>query len=232
MGASINESWGGRPPQPDYPQPHVPATTFTGGDVVQRADARIRYAGKQFTEHRDTVEANRAARHYGDDYAKAAVENFGNTECAKDADAAVTEVRAWRDEAAEAVAAERAKLTTQADTASQIAAQRQWDRSRAQLDAARNAGQVTAAARNLLANAQGAEVAVLAEELKPYLDAAGAPTAWVEDAIAQAVPSYQAAKSELSDRERKLIKLEHNARVTRNGYRGAGVTVKALIPPT
>jgi hypothetical protein len=232
MGASINESWGGRPQQPDYPQPNIPATTFTGGDIVQRADARIRYAGRKFNEHRGDIETHRAARHFGDDYAQAVTQNFANTECAKDAEQAVAEVQAWRHEAAEAVKAEREKFTTPSDTASQIAAQRSWERSRRQLESARNAGQVAATARNLVANASGAELVTLAEELRPWLDAAGQPSGWIDDAITAAAPEYKAAKDELAERDRKLLKVQHNARVTREGYKGAGANPRTLIPPT
>jgi hypothetical protein len=230
--AYINNEWPGGSQQRDYPTPTVPAATFTGGDVVERADARIRYAGRKFVEHRDQVEAGRAARQYDDDYARSQVAGYGQTQAARDADAALAEVEAWRDEAAQAVAEQRAKFTTPLDTASQVAAQRSWERNRAQLEAASNAGQAAAIARNLLANASGAELVTLAEEVQPWLRAKGHPDGWVDDAITKAAPEYAAAKHELGERERKLVKTRHNAGVTRRGYAGDGVDPRTLIPPT
>jgi hypothetical protein len=40
------------------------------------------------------------------------------------------------------------------------------------------------------------------------------------------------AETELADRERRMLKTEHNHRKLRNGYAGPGVDPQMLIPPT
>jgi hypothetical protein len=90
---------------------------------------------------------------FSPEYAQAAVQAFANTGAARDAEAALAEVEQHRDQAAARVQAERAKLATGSDTASQPQAQRTWERSRRLLDAAKG-GAKGATARNLLSNAR------------------------------------------------------------------------------
>jgi hypothetical protein len=224
-------------PPPDEPPrdgftPNIPAASFTGGDDISRADARIRYGVRQLGEHLDFVKAN---EHRFTDTGKAeARAAFLQTDCGKDIDAAVADARAYADEANAAVEAERARLVTPMTTESQLAAQRQWQRQRATLEADQNAGHKIATARKLFAEAQTPQaVATLAEEVAPWMAAHGLPTDWVDSELAKAAPEYGAAKAEAAQRERRFIKVRHNARVARSAAESGRLPdPRILVDPT
>jgi hypothetical protein len=226
--ASINDSWGGgsRPPAPPVVQANAPAPTINGGDVFDRADAHTHYAARKFGEHVKQVHAQPF-----DERDKAAViESFADTQAAKAAHAAVAEAAAERDRLAEAVADARDRIAPPGDTAGQLHAQRVWERGRHALDAAsRNPAKTVATARNLIRDAKPDELAVYVEEVKPWLAAEGHPTDWLDGEIARAAPEYAAAKVAHRDAERKVIKLQHNARVTANAYKSGRPLNDALL---
>jgi membrane-bound lytic murein transglycosylase len=234
MPADMSAHWEGRggyvshlPQEPV--QPNVPAARFEGGDVFQRAAARLNYNARKYGEH--VQQASTA--NYSEQGRAKVIESYANTEAARDAVAAVDEVQAHRDQLAARVEQERAALATGTDSGEQIAAQRQWERDRAQLEARGNVGKVHATAANMIRNASPAQVKVLAEELPGYLAAKGHPAAWVNDALAQAAPDYAAAQHDLADADRKLIKLRHNLNVTARAYSThKPVNPDLLVDPT
>jgi hypothetical protein len=224
-------------PLPDTPPsdgftPSIPAARFTGGDAIGQADARIRYGVRQLGEHLEFVKANE--HRFTAEGRQAAVAAFSDTDAGGDIDAALADAEAYRDEARAAVESERAKLVTADDTASQIRAQRDWERSRTTVEAQQNVGQQIATARKLLADAQTPQaVATLAEEVAPYLASKGLPTDWIDAELAKAAPGYGAAKAEAVQRERQEMKVRHNARVAKQAAAdGRLPDPRILVDPT
>jgi hypothetical protein len=81
------------------------------------------------------------------------------------------------------------------DVASQIAAQRYWNRTQRTLDAITDTPKVVAAAQDLVAHADDKAVPVIAEELSSYLASRNAPTGWLPDALASKIPVPRCAAS-------------------------------------
>jgi hypothetical protein len=213
MSPSINDEHGGgaQPTPRDGFQVSAPAANFSGGDVFQRTDARIRYAARKFGEVADEISAN---RDFSDDGKQGTIASFANTEAARDADAALAEVEQHTAGRAVRVEAERAKLAPPLDAAGQVHAQRTWQRAERQLASAENVGQRAAIARQLIGSASPEELAVYAEEMPAEMSANGVPTSWINDELAKAAPEYGKARQELEDAERKLLKIRHNHRLT------------------
>jgi hypothetical protein len=231
MPADINSHWnGGYAPPPVYvPPANAPAVNFDG-DPFEVADAKTRYAARKFGEYVEQVSSVPGI----DERTKAAaLEAFTQTPAARDAEASISAAQAHRDELAARPDAERARLATASDTSAQIAAQRQWDREKAQLDAQQNVGHIHATARNLVNNATPEQLAVLAEELPAYLAAKGQPTTWVNEALAKAAPELAAARTQAAEAERRVIKLRHNSRIVSSAYKAhRAVDSRLLIDPT
>ena len=97
------------------------------------------------------------------------------------------------------------------DVASQIAAQRYWNRTQRTLDAMKDTPKVAAAARDLVANADAKAVPVIAEELKSYLDSRNVPTGWLPDALADKIPGLADAQADatLKARQRDVLAQNH-----------------------
>jgi hypothetical protein len=223
-------------PLPDEPPsdgftPSVPAARFTGGDAIGQADARIRYGVRQLGEHLEFVKANE--HRFTAEGREAAVAAFSDTDAGRDIDAALADAEAYRDAGRAAVEAERAKLATPMTTEAQLAAQRSWERDRRTLDS-QSSGQQIATARKLFAEAQTPQaVATLAEEVAPYLAAQGLPTDWIDAELEKAAPKYGAAKAEAAHRERRVMKVRHNARVAKQAAAdGRLPDSRILVDPT
>jgi hypothetical protein len=99
------------------------------------------------------------------------------------------------------------------DVASQLAATRYWTRAQRTLDATKDPAKVVAAAQNLIANADDAQVPVLAEELSSYLADRGAPTGWLSDALAAKIPGLAdaAADAAVKAKQHAILLQNHNA---------------------
>jgi hypothetical protein len=231
MPADINSHWnGGSAPPPQYvPPANAPAVNFSG-DPFEVADAKTRYAARKFDEYVEQVNAIPNL----DERTKAqALESYAASPAARDATASVEAARAHGDHLAARPDAERAKLVTDSDAGAQMEAKRQWDREKALLDAQSNVGQIHATATNLIRNATPQQLNVLAEELPAWLAAKGRPTTWVNDAIAQAAPQLGEALQARADAQRKVIKLQHNHKVTQNAYKAhRPVNPDLLVDPT
>ena len=87
-------------------------------------------------------------------------------------------------------------------------ARRIWDRTRYRLVAAGD--KKVAVAQDLIKNAEGLTLATLKEDLPDFLNAVGAPTDWVDGAIAQRVPEAAAATSDAILKARQAAILAQN----------------------
>jgi hypothetical protein len=98
------------------------------------------------------------------------------------------------------------------DTASQVAAQRYWERSRRSLDAITDAGKVVAAAQDLVANADDGQVPVLSEELPSYLASRRVPAGWLPRVLAVKIPGLADAQADETVKARQLaiVQANHN----------------------
>jgi hypothetical protein len=94
-------------------------------------------------------------------------------------------------------------------------ARRVWDRYVRLLDSQSGPAQVSAAARDLVASADPADIPVLREELPAYLDAKQAPRDWLPAALAAKVPAAAQAAAEVKLKAKQLDMLRSNhARLT------------------
>jgi hypothetical protein len=94
-------------------------------------------------------------------------------------------------------------------------ARRVWDRYVRLLDSKSGPAQVSAAARDLVASADPADIPVLREELPAYLDAKQAPRDWLPAALAAKVPAAAQAAAEAKLKAKQLDMLRSNhARLT------------------
>jgi hypothetical protein len=220
---------GARPEQQPVPPADAPAANFSG-DHFEVADQKNRYAARKFGEYFEQVNAVPGI----DERTKAAaLEAFSQTPAARDAVASVEAAQAHRDQLAAQVDTERAALATGSDSGAQIAAQRQWEREKALLDAQQNVGQIHATVRNLVNNATPEQLKVLAEEVPAYLAAKGQPTTPFNEVLAEAAPQLAAAREQANDAARKVIKLQHNHRVTANAYKAhKPVDPRMIVDPT
>ena len=96
------------------------------------------------------------------------------------------------------------------DVASQLAAQRYWTRAQRNLDAVKDPAKVVAVAQNLIANADEAQIPVLAEELSEYLGSRSVPAGWLPDALAAKIPGLSDATADAILKSRQYAVLQHN----------------------
>jgi hypothetical protein len=99
------------------------------------------------------------------------------------------------------------------EVASQIAAQRFWARAQRTLDSIKDTPKVVAAAQDLVANADDAQVTVLVEELGDYLASRNVPIGWLPDAPASKVPGLSDAATDAirKAKQHAILLQNHNA---------------------
>jgi hypothetical protein len=67
----------------------------------------------------------------------------------------------------------------------------------------------------------------------PYLAAQGLPTDWIDAELAKAAIEYGAAKAEAAQRERRVMKVRHNARVAKEAAQNGRLPdPRILVDPT
>jgi hypothetical protein len=233
MPAYVNDHWtgGSRPPSQTEFHVSAPAQRDDADDVFEKADRATRYAARQYAKHVDNVQQTNLDER--DKHSAASA--FGSTEAAKAADERIEAAEQERDRLRDEAQKVRDSIAPASDTASQLQAQRVWERARHALDAAqKNApAKTVATARNIVRDAKPEELPTLAEELKPYLAAEELPTDWLDGEIIRAAPEYAAAKQAHADADRRVIKLRHNAAVVRRAYEaGKPVDERFLIEPS
>lgn len=91
-------------------------------------------------------------------------------------------------------------------------ARRVWDRAVRLLDSKSGPAEVSAAAGNLVANADPADVAIYGEELPAYLESRQAPSDWLDAALAQKIPGAAdaAAESKLKQKQLAVVRSNHD----------------------
>jgi hypothetical protein len=102
------------------------------------------------------------------------------------------------------------------DNVEQVKAQRFWARAQRSLDACKDPAKLVAAAQDLIANADDADIPTIAEELTDYLASRGVAAGWIPTALAQRVPGLADAQTEAILAHRQHAVLLQNDRHLRN----------------
>ena len=107
---------------------------------------------------------------------------------------------------------------------------RVWSRVMRTLDSKSGPARISAAARDVVANADPADIAVLRDELPAYLDGKGAPSDWLPAALAAKVPSAAEAATEAKLKLKRLGALHSNHDRLTRAFK-ADVDVPPLFDP-
>ena len=98
------------------------------------------------------------------------------------------------------------------DNVDQVKAQRYWARTQRTLDAIKDPAKLIVKAQEFIANADGSDVPVLAEELSEYCTSRGVPAGWIPAALAGKVPGLADAQAAaiLASRQHAILLQNHN----------------------
>jgi hypothetical protein len=144
---------------------------------------------------------------------------------------ALDAARAHADEAqAKVDAAVKGQRVDTTDVAAQLAADRFWRRTERTLDSIKDQGKLASAAHDLIANATDAELPVVAEEIGAYLSSKGAPTGWVNTALAQRIPGVDDLRADAALKSKRLAVLNANHNALTKAF-AAGTPTPALLDP-
>ncbi|WP_406817400.1 hypothetical protein [Mycobacterium sp. M23085] len=117
------------------------------------------------------------------------------------------------------------------DVGSQLAADRYLCRVERILASLKgNTTKVVAAARAAIANADPAQLAVLTEELPSLLESLGAPTVWLNDALAQRIPGVDDLRADAALKGKRLAVLAANHNALVKAF-AAGTPAPELVDP-
>jgi hypothetical protein len=210
-----------RPSRPSFPPP-VPTAEVPEPDAslppAQRAHALQTAAVQQYSQWR--------AAHSPDIDPNVLRQNAGAFAAApvitKQLPAALSDVAADADQAKQRVRDTLSGATVKPDD--EARASRVWARYVRLLDSKPSPPEVSAAARELVANADPADVAVLREELPSYLESRSAPSDWLDSALAQRIPGAADAAAESRLKQKQLA-------VVRDNHERILHTVKADVAP-
>jgi hypothetical protein len=198
-----------KPSRPSFPPP-VPTAEVPEPDAAlppaQRAQALQIAAAQQYSRWRsahspdiepDVLKANAGA------FAGAPV-------ITRQSPAALSAVAADADQAQQRVRDTLNSATVKPED--EARASRVWARAVRLLDSKPSPPEVSAAARDLVANADPADVAVLREELPSYLDSRSAPSDWLDTALAQKIPGAAdaVAESKLKAKQLAVVRSNHD----------------------
>jgi chromosome segregation ATPase len=205
-------------PEPFEP-PRVTARAVTvDGSVIEQAHAAMVHAHNEFQKHIAKTEESRHL--YTADGHRDQIAQFDNTQAAKAVDAAVTQVQERADKAAAQVDKVRRQLSPNGDTAAELRATRYWNRTKAILGNAKEGAGI--AAQKLIANADREQLGTLLQELPDYLQTHGQTSDWIDAVVAQAVPEYGAARTQLTKAQNALLVTRSNAESLRKTFRQEG----------
>lgn len=215
-----------QPPQPEpFTAPRVTAHAVTvDGSVVEKANATFNHAKASFEKFLNDI----PREHYSPEGLRAQVAKFASTDAAKAVEHAVESVRDRASKAAATVEKIRHDLSPNGDTAAELRAGRQWDRTKPLLDNAKEGA--FARAQKLIASADREQLGVLLQELPAYLEAHGQPTDWIDATVGQAVPEYARAAGQLKKARQALTIAEHNATALRRSF-DQGNAMAILVDP-
>lgn len=190
------------------PKPALPSTAPPPPDTLAvLANKTIADTEKRFRQHLAGIHRG----DHSDDGHFKAVRSFDTTGI----DDAVAQVRQRAEDAAQEVSRIRRGLSPDGDVAGELRATRYWNRTAHALDTA-EPGRLITAARNLVADADRAELGTLLQELGPYLSSRKQPTDWIDDVVADKVPEYASARKKLVKARQSATIVESNARALRN----------------
>jgi hypothetical protein len=161
-----------RPPaEPEqFRPPSVTAPAInSNGTTVEKAAAAIVHANDSFAKHVTRTDEHR--HHYTPEGYKAQIAAFAETAAARSVDGAVNSVRERRDQLAAQVDKIYRGLTPLGDAAQEARNDRYWNQTLRILDNIKELSRVDAVAKDLLANADRAQLGVLLQELQPYIQA-------------------------------------------------------------
>lgn len=206
-----------RPDRADDYQPIrvIARAATTDGTAVQRAHATMNHAKEEFARFLDTVKEHRDR--FSDKGYRAQVALFTDTDAARAVDTALKQVRDRREKAQARVDETRRGLAPDGDVAAELRATRFWGRTKAVLDNL-DPGKVSQAARDLLTKANRAELGTVLQEIRPYLESRGQASDWLDAALAQVVPEYASARTELTKADQALTITKYNAEALRRGF--------------
>jgi hypothetical protein len=210
---------------PPSPPPFDPATVG-GRDPIEHAARVQRGAADGYDQWRKSFSPNVS----GEDRRDSA-NWFVTSDAAQALQPTLDAARAYADEADQKVkAAVKGQKVDTTDVAAQFAADRFWRRTERTLDAITNQSKLVSAARDLIANATDAELPVVAEEIEPYLSSRGAPTVWVNAALAQRIPGVDDQRAEATLRAKRVAVLGQNHNSLTRAF-SAGTPAPQLLDP-
>jgi hypothetical protein len=201
-----------KPSRPSFPPP-VPTAEVPEPDAslppAQRAHALQAAAVQQYLAWRaahspdiepDVLKANAGA------FADAPV-------IAKQLPATLSAVAADADQAQQQVRDTLSRATVKPED--EARASRVWARAVRLLDSKSSPPEVFAAARDLVANADPADVAIYREELPAYLESRQAPSDWLDTALARKIPGAAdaVAASKLKAKQLAAVRSNHDRTV-------------------
>ncbi|MBZ4581103.1 hypothetical protein [Mycobacterium avium] len=199
------------PITPQQAQPVYPARV-SGETPVAQSYSAITNANEQLGRYVEQVEKSKDR--YTPEGLAEQLSAFANTDAARAVEEYTQRVTERVEQAQAAVDEARGKLVTSPDVASQLAAQRLWDRQRRLLDAL-DGGALASTASAALKSADPAALATLVEELPSYVQSRGVPVDFLEPVIESVAPELGKARRELSRARQAETITKHNSRVVR-----------------
>jgi hypothetical protein len=218
--------------RPGWAQPsQVPQPSAAGDTAVSRA---YRTAVKVRDAHAKYVQSLQAsAGYYSPDGYRAELAKFANSPEAAALDAAEQEFAQRKAAEAARLDSLRKGVNRPGDVADELRRGRIWDRDKARLDAAADAGRVAATAQELIDGADPDGDAVLAEQLPAYLQSRNVPGGWVNDAFAEKIPELGAAQADLDNLNQAEAVLAQTLGAVRRGIQaGRPADPKVLVDPS
>jgi hypothetical protein len=196
-----------KPSRPSFPPP-VPTAEVPEPDAAlpsaQRAYALQIAAAQQYLQWRAAH-----SRDIEPDVLKANAGAFADAPViTKQLPAALSAVAADADAAQQRVRDTLSGATVKPEN--EARASRVWARAVRLLDSKNGPAEVSAAAGDLVANADPADVAIYREELPAYLESRNAPSDWLDTALAQKIPGAADAVAESKLKAKQLAAVRSN----------------------
>ncbi|MBI3213168.1 MAG: hypothetical protein HYZ38_05070 [Mycobacterium sp.] len=185
----------------------------------------IIHAGEMFQKHLDKTELDKA--NYTPEGFKDQIAQFAKTDAALAVDKAVENAQSRVESALAKADKVRAGLSPDGDTAAELRATRYWNRTKGVLDA--NQTSAHSLAQKLIGEATREELGTLLQELPTYLQTIGAPTSWLDEYIARAIPEYGATKAEVDQATHSLQLIQAAAKFVRDGIANGRAPNKQVL---
>jgi hypothetical protein len=214
----------GRQPQPVY------TTSRPVGDTVaEQAVNHIASTNEAFRSFVDECEADKA-QYTAEGHAQR-VQGFQKTEAFKGIDSHVEAVEAHVAELEASRANVIAGLSPAGDAAQESRNDRAWAAALRTLDATENVGELSAKAAKVIENAPEGTRGVILEQIRPYLDSRGCPTAVVDTTTAKVAPELAAVDAELAQAVKHQAVVKYDANTVKAAIAGGRPAVKVVGLP-